>query len=109
MIDGVSKGYEKTMQVVGTGWSAAVTGKNLKLTVGFANSILMPIPDGLTVVVEKQVGEITPIKVSGVSRQLVGQFASAMRAKRKPEPYNGKGIKYAEEVIKRKQGKQFGA
>ncbi len=109
MIDGVTKGYEKNMQVVGTGWTAAITGKNLKLSVGFANPILMPIPEGLTVVVEKQVGENTPIKISGISRQLVGQFASAMRAKRKPEPYNGKGIKYAEETIKRKQGKQFGA
>lgn len=109
MVEGVTKGYEKTMQVVGTGWTASVMGKNLKLTVGFANSITMPIPEGLTVVVEKQAGEATPIKVSGVNRQLVGQFASAMRAKRKPEPYNGKGVKYAEEVIKRKQGKQFGA
>ncbi|MGH7243765.1 MAG: 50S ribosomal protein L6 [Phycisphaerales bacterium] len=109
MIDGVTKGYEKTMQVVGTGWTASLAGKNLKLSVGFANPILMPVPEGLTVVVEKQVGELTPIKVSGVSRQLVGQFSSAMRAKRKPEPYNGKGIKYSEEVIKRKQGKQFGA
>jgi large subunit ribosomal protein L6 len=86
-----------------------MAGKNLKLTVGFANSILMPVPEGLTVVVDKSVGEITPIKITGVNRQTVGQFASAMRAKRKPEPYNGKGIKYAEEVIKRKQGKQFGA
>jgi len=109
MIEGVTKGYEKTMQVVGTGWTASLAGKNLKLSVGFANPILMPVPEGLTVVVEKQVGELTPIKVAGVSRQLVGQFSSAMRAKRKPEPYNGKGIKYSEEVIKRKQGKQFGA
>ena len=109
MIEGVTKGYEKTMQVVGTGWTASLAGKNLKLSVGFANPILMPVPEGLTVVVEKQVGELTPIKVSGVSRQLVGQFASARRAKRKPEPYNGKGIKYSEETIKRKQGKQFGA
>ncbi|MBN8596986.1 MAG: 50S ribosomal protein L6 [Planctomycetes bacterium] len=109
MIEGVTKGYEKTMQVVGTGWTASLAGKNLKLSVGFANPILMPVPEGITVVVEKQVGELTPIKVAGVSRQLVGQFASAMRAKRKPEPYNGKGIKYSEETIKRKQGKQFGA
>jgi large subunit ribosomal protein L6 len=109
MIEGVTKGYEKTMHVVGTGWNASMAGKNLKLTVGFANSILMPVPEGLTVVVDKSVGEITPIKITGVNRQTVGQFASAMRAKRKPEPYNGKGIKYAEEVIKRKQGKQFGA
>lgn len=109
MIEGVTKGYEKTMHVVGTGWNASMAGKNLKLSVGMANPVLMPIPEGLTVVVDKSAGEITPIKISGVNRQSVGQFASAMRAKRKPEPYNGKGIKYAEEVIKRKQGKQFGA
>ena len=109
MIEGVTKGYEKTMHVVGTGWNASMAGKNLKLSVGMANPVLMPIPEGLTVVVDKSAGEITPIKISGVNRQSVGQFASAMRAKRKPEPYNGKGIKYAEEVIQKKQGKQFGA
>ena len=109
MIEGVTKGYEKNLQVVGTGWSAAVTGKKLKLTVGFANAIQLAIPDGVTVVVDKAAGETTPIKISGPDKQLVGQFASAVRSKRKPEPYNGKGIKYAEEVIKRKQGKQFGS
>ncbi|MCC6427514.1 MAG: 50S ribosomal protein L6 [Phycisphaerales bacterium] len=109
MIDGVTKGYEKNLQVVGTGWSAAVMGKKLKLTVGFANSIMVNIPDGITVAVDKAAGETTPIKVSGPDKQMVGQFASAVRSKRKPEPYNGKGIKYTEEVIKRKQGKQFGS
>ncbi len=109
MVEGVTKGYEKNLQVVGTGWSAAVTGKQLKLVIGFANPILVSIPDGVTVAVDKTQGDTTPIKVSGTDRQLVGQFASAVRQKRKPEPYNGKGIKYAEEVIKRKQGKQFGA
>jgi large subunit ribosomal protein L6 len=104
MIDGVTKGYEKNMEVIGVGWVAVVQGKKLKLTVGFANAILMDIPDGLTVTVEKE-----KVKIVGMDKQAVGQFASAMRAKRKPEPYNGKGIKYAEEVIKRKQGKQFGA
>lgn len=104
MIDGVTKGYEKNMEVIGVGWTAVVQGKKLKLTVGFANSIMMDIPDGLSVTVEKE-----KVKIVGTDKQLVGQFASAMRAKRKPEPYNGKGIKYAEEVIKRKQGKQFGA
>ena len=104
MIEGVTKGYEKSMEVVGVGWQAAVQGKKLKLSVGFAHPILMDIPTGLNVTVEKQF-----VKVSGPDKQLVGQFASAMRAKRKPEPYNGKGIKYVEEVIKRKQGKQFGA
>ncbi len=109
MVEGVTKGYEKNLQVVGTGWSAAVTGKKLKLTCGFANAIMMSIPDGITVAVEKATGETTPIKLSGADKQAVGEFASAIRSKKKPEPYNGKGIKYAEEVIKRKQGKQFGS
>jgi large subunit ribosomal protein L6 len=109
MMDGVTKGYERNMQVVGTGWTAAVTGKQLKLVAGYANPLLMEIPAGITVTVDKATGDTTPVKVAGIDRQLVGQFASAMRGLRKPEPYNGKGIKYAEEVIKRKQGKQTGA
>ncbi len=109
MIEGVTKGYEKQMEVVGTGWQAQVTGKSLKLVAGLANPILMDIPAGLTVTVEKTQGDVTPVRIVGVDRQLVGQFASAMRGKRKPEPYNGKGIKYKEEVIKRKQGKKFGS
>jgi large subunit ribosomal protein L6 len=108
MVDGVTKGYEKNMQVVGTGWQAQVTGKKLKLVLGYANPLFMDIPDGLTVTVDKPVGDITPVKVVGTDRQMVGQFASAMRQMRKPEPYNGKGVKYTEEVIKRKQGKQTG-
>ena len=104
MIEGVTKGFEKTMEVVGVGWQAAVAGKKLKLQVGFANPILMDIPANLTVTVDKQI-----VKIVGPDKQVVGQFASAMRAKRKPEPYNGKGIKYTDEIIKRKQGKQFGA
>jgi large subunit ribosomal protein L6 len=104
MVEGVTKGYQKDLEVVGVGWSAAVAGKNLKLVVGYANPIQVAIPDGLKVVVEKQF-----IKVSGSDRQKVGQFAAEVRSKRKPEPYNGKGIKYTDEVIKKKQGKQFGA
>lgn len=109
MIVGVTKGYEKNMHVVGTGWSASVSGKNLKLVVGFANAITLQIPDGLLVTVDKTNGDITPIKIVGADKQTVGQFASTMRSTRKPEPYNGKGIKYAEEVIQKKQGKQFGS
>lgn len=104
MVAGVTKGYEKSMEVVGVGWTAAVTGKQLKLVVGFADAILMPIPEGLKVVVEKQF-----VRIGGPDKQKVGQFAAEMRANRKPEPYNGKGIKYTTEVIKKKQGKQFGA
>lgn len=109
MVEGVTKGYDRELQVVGTGWSAAVTGKTLKLVCGYANPMVLTIPDGITVVVDKPQAETTPLKISGADRQLVGQFASAVRSTRKPEPYNGKGVKYKEEIIKRKQGKQFGA
>lgn len=104
MVQGVTQGYEESMEVVGVGWTAAVNGKKLKLVVGFANPIELDIPTGLTVAVDKQI-----VKVSGADKQLVGQFASSMRQVRKPEPYNGKGIKYVGETIKRKQGKQTGA
>lgn len=104
MIEGVTKGYEENMEVVGVGWTAAVQGQALKLVVGFANPILMPIPPGVKVTVDKQF-----VKVQGADKQVVGHFAAEMRRKRKPEPYNGKGIKYVSEVIKKKQGKQFGA
>jgi large subunit ribosomal protein L6 len=104
MIVGVTKGYERSLEIVGVGWAAAVAGKNLKLTVGYANPILVPIPEGVKVTVEKAI-----VRVSGPEKQKVGQFAAETRSKRKPEPYNGKGIKYTDEVIKKKQGKQFGA
>jgi large subunit ribosomal protein L6 len=104
MIEGVEKGYEKKLEVVGVGWTAALTGKQLKMTLGFANPIVMEVPTGITVKVDKQI-----VSVTGPDKQLVGQFASAMRSYRKPEPYNGKGVKYVEEVVRRKQGKQFGA
>jgi large subunit ribosomal protein L6 len=103
-IIGVTKGYEETMEVVGVGWTAALQGAKLKLVVGFANPILLDIPTGVKVVVEKQM-----VKITGADKQAVGMFASNMRAQRKPEPYNGKGIKYQGEVIKKKAGKQFGA
>ncbi len=104
MMEGASKGYEKTMEVVGVGWTAALNGKKLKLVVGFSNPIELDVPAGLTVTVDKML-----VKVAGADRQMVGQFASSMRQVRKPEPYNGKGIKYQTETVRRKQGKQTGA
>lgn len=104
MIEGVTKGYEKTLEVVGVGWTATLVGKQLKLVVGLANALMVPIPDGLDVSVDKQF-----VKVKGPNKQMVGEFAASTRALRKPEPYNGKGIKYTTEVIKRKQGKAFGS
>ncbi|HZW08688.1 MAG TPA: 50S ribosomal protein L6 [Phycisphaerales bacterium] len=104
MVVGVTQGYEKTMEIVGVGWQAQLAGKQLKMQLGFASPVMMDIPPGITVSVEKQI-----VKINGPDKQAVGQFAAAMRAKRKPEPYNGKGVKYASEVIRRKQGKQFGS
>lgn len=104
MVVGVTKGYEKTLEVVGVGFTAAVNGKNLDLKLGFANTIKVPIPMGVEVGVDKQF-----VRIKGADRQAVGQFAAVVRSKRKPEPYNGKGVKYVEEVIRRKQGKAFGS
>lgn len=104
MIEGVTKGYEKSLDIVGVGWQAQMQGKQIRLAVGFANPIFMTIPAGINVAIDR-----TNLKISGADKQAVGQFAAAVRAKRKPEPYNGKGIKYTEETIRRKAGKAFGA
>ncbi|MBL8763230.1 MAG: 50S ribosomal protein L6 [Phycisphaerae bacterium] len=104
MVKGVQKDYEETMEIVGVGWQASVQGKQIKLVVGFANPIFIDIPAGVKVTVDK-----TFVRVSGADGAVVGQFAADMRAARKPEPYNGKGVKYVSEVITRKSGKQFGA
>jgi len=103
-IEGVTKGYSKELEVVGVGWTASVAAGKLKLVVGFANPIMIDVPKDCKVTVEKQI-----IKVAGPNKQSVGQFAAECRASRKPEPYNGKGVKYTTEVIKKKAGKQFGA
>jgi large subunit ribosomal protein L6 len=103
MMTGAATGYTKKLEIHGVGWTAAVAGQNLKLNVGYANSIEMPIPMGISVNVEKQA-----ITIEGADKQAVGQFAAAARAKRPPEPYNGKGIRYADEIIRKKEGKQFG-
>ncbi len=103
MVIGVTEGYEKKLEIVGVGWTGTVSGQSLSLKVGYANKIDVPIPTGLTVTTDKQL-----ITVQGADKQMVGHFAATVRAKRKPEPYNGKGIKYLDEVIQRKQGKAFG-
>lgn len=104
MLDGVTKGYEKKLEVVGVGWSSAVVGSNLELKVGFATPVVVPIPSGVNVKVERNT-----ITIKGVDKQVVGEFAATVRSKRKPEPYNGKGVKYIDEVIRRKSGKAFGS
>jgi large subunit ribosomal protein L6 len=93
--------------VVGVGYSVKVAGKNLDLKLGYANVISLPIPQGVKVDIATEGGIF--VTISGADRQRVGEFAAAIRSKRKPEPYNGKGIKYVDEVIIRKQGKAFGS
>ena len=103
MIEGVTKGYVKELEVAGVGYTAQMKGaKQIDLKVGFADTRSVQIPDG----VKCEVAGVR-IKVSGFDKQLVGQTAAAIRAQRKPEPYNGKGIRYVDEVILRKQGKAF--
>ena len=104
MMEGVVKGYEKKLDIVGVGWQSQVKGQVLHLSIGFANVIEMKIPAGVKVEAKGQ-----NITISGPDKQAVGNFASSVRMKRKPEPYNGKGIRYAGEQIARKQGKAFGS
>lgn len=102
MVMGVSKGFEKTLEITGVGFKAAVQGSNLMLTLGFSHPIVYPLPKGIKATVDPKQTQVT---LKGVDRQLVGQIAANVRSLKKPEPYKGKGIKYSTEVIKRKEGK----
>ena len=102
MVRGVSQGYSKSMEITGTGYRAAVAGKNLELNLGFSHQVVFPIPDGIKVTCERP----TAIKVEGVDKRLVGQVAAEIRGFRPPEPYKGKGVRYANEQIRRKEGKK---
>ncbi len=104
MITGVTVGYSKRLEVVGVGWGAKLQDQLLQLNVGYSQPVRKPVPAGLEVSVGGSV-----ITVAGSDKQAVGQFAAQVRAARPPEPYNGKGIKYVDEVIIRKQGKVFGS
>jgi large subunit ribosomal protein L6 len=101
MIVGVTQGYEKRLEIIGVGYLAAVQGDKLQLRVGLSNELQIPIPEGLKVACPDQ----QHIVIQGVDKQLVGQFAAEVRARRKPEPYKGKGIRYLGEAVRRKQGK----
>ena len=101
MVVGVSEGFKKELEVNGVGYRAAAQGKTLTLTVGYSHPVEMAVPDGLTV----ETPTPNKIIVSGADNQKVGQFAAEVREKRPPEPYKGKGIKYADEHIRRKEGK----
>ena len=101
MVEGVTNGYTKTLEINGVGYRAAKSGNKLTLTLGYSHLVDMFDPEGITTTVEGQ----NKIIVSGIDKEKVGQFAAEIRTKRPPEPYKGKGIKYADETIRRKVGK----
>lgn len=102
MVHGVDTGFSTDLEIVGVGFRAALEGKNLKLQLGFSHDVLYPIPEGIKITV----GKPTELKVFGADRQQVGQVAAEIRAFRPPEPYKGKGIRYSDEYILRKEGKK---
>lgn len=104
MIEGVTEGYKIELEIVGLGYRAALTNNKLVLTIGYSHPVEFDVIPGVSVEVPKA----TEIIVSGIDKQVVGQYAAVVRATRKPEPYKGKGIKYKNEVIKKKEGKKAG-
>ena len=102
MVNGVSKGYERILDITGVGFKASAQGTNLMLNLGFSHPIVYPLPKGIKATVDAKQTQIT---LKGVDKQLVGQIAANIRSLKKPEPYKGKGIKYSNEVIQRKEGK----
>lgn len=102
MVTGVAEGFTKNLEIQGVGYRAQVEGNNLKLALGFSHDVLHPIPDGLTVKVEKN----TLLSVSGHDREVLGQFCAEVRSYRPPEPYKGKGVRYQGEYVLRKEGKK---
>ena len=107
MVEGVTNGFSKRLLLRGVGYRAAVAGKDLQLTLGYSHPVVYPIPQGIEIKVDK-LGKDPMVVVSGADKELVGQTAANIRAFRKPEPYHGKGVRYADEVIITKVGKSAG-
>ena len=103
MIEWVSKGYKKSLEINGVGYKFEVQGQKLILSIGFSHKVEMPVPSELSVAMDEKAKNV--IHVTGIDKQMVGQFASKIKAKKKPEPYKGKGIKYLGEHVRRKAGK----
>jgi large subunit ribosomal protein L6 len=101
MIEGVTKGYRKSLEIVGVGYKAQMQGKRVALEVGFADTQYVDIPDGIKI----EIPDPTHVHVSGINKQMVGQITADLRATRKPEPYKGKGVRYVNEIVRRKAGK----
>ena len=102
LVTGVTKGFERKLDITGVGYRASVQGKNLQLALGYSHDVAYPIPEGIAIVTPKP----TEILISGIDRQKVGQVAAEIREFRKPEPYKGKGVRYSDEYIFRKEGKK---
>ena len=102
MVEGVTKGYEQNLELVGVGYRAAMKGQSLSMQLGFSHDVDIPAPAGITFTVPKQ----TEIRISGIDKQLVGELAARIRKIRPPEPYKGKGVRYAGEHVRRKEGKK---
>src|SRR5437763_11782917 len=102
LITGVTKGYERKLEITGVGYRAALQGKNLQIALGYSHDVIFPIPEGIAIATPKP----TEIVVTGIDKQKVGQVAAEIRAFRPPEPYKGKGVKYEREYIFRKEGKK---
>jgi large subunit ribosomal protein L6 len=105
MVHGVKEGFERKLEIVGIGYRAQLQGKSLQLALGYSHPVIFPLPDGIQAEVEKQVS----ITLRGADKALLGQTAAKLRGLRSPDPYKGKGIKYADEYIRRKVGKKAGA
>jgi large subunit ribosomal protein L6 len=102
LVTGVTKGFERKLEITGVGYRAAVQGKNLQLALGYSHDVVYPIPEGIQIATPKP----TEITITGIDSQKVGQVAAEIRGFRRPEPYKGKGVKYAGEYIFRKEGKK---
>ena len=102
MVEGVTKGYEEVLELVGVGYRAAMKGQALSVQLGFSHDVDIPAPAGITFAVPKQ----TEVRIAGIDKQLVGEIAARIRRIRPPEPYKGKGVRYAGEKVRRKEGKK---
>lgn len=105
MVQGVTEGFEKKLEIVGIGYRAQLQGRTLQLTLGYSHPVIFPLPEGIQAEVDKQ----TFVTIRGADKELVGQTAAKLRALRKPDPYKGKGVRYVGEMIRRKVGKKAAA
>jgi large subunit ribosomal protein L6 len=108
MVTGVTDGYSRTLELVGVGYRAAVTGQQIDLALGFSHNIILDLPKEIKASATAEKGKNPTITLEGIDKQLIGQVAAKLRSLRKPEPYKGKGVRYSDEIVRRKAGKAAG-